>query len=484
MTTEVLISTSVYQSTVRVTGQFALTEEAAPIPAVNPVVLPGDLVSYETKGAGFFAYDTKTIITAAQNVIIPPELLVNNNRFPFVSATQPLPAGVAPSQPTQMSNIIVTVNDCNGCNEARNYVARLVGVDASGDNAVLRLIKCCDDDGDKLHVKDSRVVKFTDSEYTPKGANLYTYSLETGFLSGEMTNSTYSSPDGSFVAEHILTNFEIDPAVPGMPVVDQNNYVVGMLTQGNHGPSTRFFKYVTDRIMYESSKEFRRKVKKAGLCKCFKGTDDQFVELPDARLGVNSRTGAVKTFRVFLKSYLGVLWSPVDSETFNTVTVDVGGVAVTNLLFNPDGTVLNRCGVANKGIQLTTLAGAALLTPYLILPGLTPVAPFGALVDSPVFPALQPGNVITRFGDKCEVPGPGNQGCNVAPGIFMWRNDPDDYTTIRYKTALDNYNKGSTLRDVNLVYKPLALDFPPVFPTYPANGPAPFVPLDIVGQPL
>jgi hypothetical protein len=452
---EVLISQSLYESTVKVQGQFALTATAA-----SPAI-PVDLVSYLTPpGAGAFLYNEKYIVTSSQNVIIPPQFLAGNNRFPYVSATQPIPNGSIPDTVTQVSRIIVSVNALK-CNEVVNYEARLVSVSPSGDVAFLKLVKCCDK---KLCIKESRVLRYAESEECANGASLYTYSLPTGFLSGTMANNMYSSPNGTFQAEHILVDIDIDEVVPGMPVVDENYYLVGMLTQGNHGPSERFMKYITDRMLYMDCKKFRKEVK----CKKeFKHTEDHFTIITDALLDSNGKT---HTFSVYRVAYLGVLYTPVNQNTYDTTIDPVTGEV--SLIFDSTGNIVYKCGVENKGIQIVTLAGNTDVE-YTVLPGLTPVTPpFPALVNSPVSSFLGPQDIIVKFGSKCEAGDTGDEGCSLAPGLYLWRADPEDNLTIKYKLFSEQFAKYHTQKDIRLVYKPLALEYPPRIPTYTSFGPS------------
>lgn len=454
MSKELLLNQFARKVTVRVEGQFSLTATAP-----NPQVpVPVDLVSYFIRGAGFFYGNNRYIITAARNVLVPPQLLANNNRFPFVSSTQPLPNGTIPNTVTKVSRVIVSVNDAIGCNNTVNYVANVLDVDPAGNIALLEIEPKSTNCDKKLCVKDDVIVQLACSHECPISSTLYAYSHLTGFLEGDMANNQYASPDGLFQAEHILTNFDIPENYSGVPVLNNNGALVGMLTNNNNGPSSDFMDYVIKGFMYNSNKCYKKEHK------CLKN---------DYKGKFTLITDLLGDFYSFRKGYLGVLWDCVDTDTYTTSTSPSTGDK--SLIYDAAGSLVAQYSCPkDRGIQVKTLAGNEQVT-YTILPGATPLAPFPALLDS-ILTDVNPQDIIQYFsGKKCKGNKKvqvGDDDCCEAPGVVTWRLVEGKLTNLYYRSYSEQFENLNSMKDLSFPQMPLALDYCWYdTPTFPVTGP-------------
>ena len=459
---KIVLSNKLKRSVVEVTTQYGLTTSAY---SANE---PADTQWYYNKGVGFLFGTNKSIVVPSSLVLISPQLLANNNRFPFVSATQAAPTGTIPDTTTQVSRISVAVLVEKSCHRVKNYDCELVSVDPLGETAIIQI------KGNEHKFKEEEVLSFVSNNNDAQDEqDIYSYSQETGIIKGILSKKAYC--DAQFDAEHILTNLNVPVNYAGLPVVNSNCNLLGIINYVNHGPSSDFFTYSVRAMLYNSYKDFRHTYD----CK-YNDCDNLYKNKIKDRF--TAITDVVGSYTVFRKAYLGILWTPVDYNTFTTNTNPATG-AKTPIV---SGNVLTSVNDTQSiGIQVSTLAGNTTVT-YETLPGATAVAPFPALVNSQLLASLSPEDIIVRFGNKHGAGIPGAYIPGIAPGRFTWVINPNRKTDIIYRSKSTNFSESVTIRDVKLasVFIPLALEYLTYMYSLPSSAPGAIVNLPYKTAPL
>jgi hypothetical protein len=438
---EYVLHESLSRCIVQVNCQFGLTASA-----YVAGVTPADVKWYNKPPAvGFLCRTTKTICVPSSAVQIDNKYLANNNRFPFVSNSVTAPTGVIPDTVTQVSTITVEVLDkCdkNDRQRTRNYTCSLKCIDPSGEVAIIEI-----NDND-FNFKTSDVLEYTSNLCIANPLqDVYSYSKDTGFVKGVLSKNSYTAPNAEFQAEHILTNFQIPDGYSGLPVVTKDRLLVGVINKVNHGPSSDFLIYSLDAMLYATNCEFKREYKRKNKHRC-----NQYKDIKNRITEINDLIG---NFKVLRKCYLGLLWKNVDYNTYTTTVDPATGV---ESVITSNGIITSVDKSYDVGVQIKTLAGNTTIT-YTVLPGLTPVVPFPALVNSQFLSILNPEDIIVKFGNKDESGIPGSSVPCRAPGLYTWVINPNEKVNIRYRTAASGFKTCTKIPDGKLTdLLPLALD--------------------------
>ena len=448
---------------VRIQSQSILTTVAAPaIPTSE------DSNTLTINGNGFFIRD-HYIVCPARLVLIPPTLLANMNRYPYVNVNQPTPTGTIPNTLTQVSRILVTVSNLNNKGKTFAYLARVIGIDGAGDVALLQIdpfaaYNKCNPKIDECHPRlrwaDSRKLTpgfkvYSFGDFTGDFTNTQLYDVGTqpavhGFLGGLISNNKAIDYNGNILAELLLVDFVVYEGKYGLPFIDQFGRLVGMQT-------TNF----SQRMVAGPSEFFMRRALKAFLCAG---------SVKNNHLGVVG--DAIGSFYTYIKGYLGVAWRVATAATFDTVTQPANGqvdlkVSLSGQLY--DGPSCKQI----VGVQVLTLAGLDTVD-YVVVPGTPGTDPLPDLPNSPLFGKINPGDIITHLNEYAL----GGERKQISPGLFTWNHLPGQIVKVTFRKFSDGYASTGTVL-VTFDKYPGLLDYPyytlvdfpdasfPILPVFP-----------------
>ncbi len=401
--------------------------------SVTADILRNDAQVVCVDGAGFLMrYKCQSYVLAPASVaLLPPTFAGSYNRFPFLAgANQTNPGTTAENSMLRASRYFGTINNVNGCGRSFVYELDLLGVDGMGDLAIFyvnpcrkwnknnyRLRKC------HPHLKWGCSRKLDCGNYVyalgSAPSNKFTSLLNypcSGFACGTVSNNKALDRTGWAQQELLLTDLPANRAGRGLPLVDCMGRLVGMSTlpdftfgdesatfadgrsNASHvgGPSQYFMQPVVNALVRGQQSKYS----------CY-------IE------GVTDPAGGYVRFK---HGWLGVAWQgllPYDYDLNITATgsyrprfdtssefinspdcKEVIGVLVTGVVGNSQAN--------NYNLVLPSLADTAT---YSGINGAAATGAPGALVDSPLFGNINPGDVITHVnkypvGDctKCAEP--------------------------------------------------------------------------------
>lgn len=377
---------------VNVTGQFTLASGATGA--------TGTL-----SGNGFF-------ITKKHFVVCPAHLVTLH---PAIRAARSPTGPSGGTGITPVNNIFVDVFNVNGGSKSYTYQAQLEGVDGAGDIALLKIHR---DDNEQPRIKECHpYLKFGDSTKYTKGNRVFSIGTQydkdfQSMVSGEVRNNHLTVNNGSVVYEAFSTTLPYNAEVrttsmnvlgsavtfveyykgpDGQPILDVTGRVVGMLTgalasvraataeasdiRNPNAVSARDTQVVGDNYSVGPSQRF--------MCCPLKALVKAYCKNKDSRYAVTvDDTNLSKTFRSYVKGFLGINYTVVDGAWYAThqsvscreiiglntvVTASPLGVTATGQLLTTDIlSHLNCVAIGNTENQL-----APSLITWRKLPGKT-----------------------------------------------------------------------------------------------------------------
>jgi hypothetical protein len=428
-------------------------------------------------GTGFFI-KKHYIVCPASLVLIPPVVLSEYNRYPFVSPIQPAIGATAiiPNTITRVSRILVDVNNVNGCGRSFTYEAQLVGVDGAGDIALLYINRClpfnfclprlrCDHHpyfcfGSS---RDARVGEkvYGLGDWATNNIDPYATAGMSLFTEGKLASNRYADYLGWALQELIAVTFNVYGFKTGIPILDSKAKVLGMQTLALRGvtPEGGSF-YNPNGVVAGPSERFMRRVLKSFICSADCGADKHSTVQFDA----------AGNYYVYNKGWLGLAYRIVVGDDLGTVINPTTGLRQVIL-----GSGLGQSGAANAfldtpeckelvGVRVVTLAGSTATT-YVSVPGAgatAPPFPPTGLTNSPLLGSISPGDIITYIrnnplGDSCR---------DIVPSVYTWKT-----TSLKNKTVCLTYRKQSENFENMYSVTTQVLAYPPMFdyPYYNIN---------------
>lgn len=460
---------------VRVNGEFSLTTSAfvappAPLPAYN---------SYFTQGNGFFIdhKDRKKkerrrfLICPASLVLIAPNVMGQNNRFPFVSNSDIVPpVGVVkvPNKMTKVSRIMVEVFNVNGKGKSYVYEAELVGVDGAGNSAVLKICHKTPWNEENPKIKDCHAAlewgcaakvccgqtvwglgnSFSEPRTAP---NQYgnTPSGPVVPFEGKMLSNHHIDNAGWAQQQLILTSILTYGNNVGMPILDKYGRVIGMQVS-NQGSASNLTPDVTYKLVTDGAAISQVFIKRA--LKCFyRG------EVSSYGIHIGLIADNLGSYYRYKKGYLGLAWQIMYG-------VDYSAPSNVNLMrtiqYDPN-TFLPVSGPDCKriiGLEIIGVAGATASTTTQV-PGAAPfivgTQVYDLLENSPLLGILTIGDIITKVG-KYEL---GELDCEYSGSLVTWKHSEGDSICIEYKLASEGYSIEHNLK-LKLLDYPFLMDYP------------------------
>lgn len=437
---------------VGIRSQVILTTLSAPA-----VPTPANSSSHFVNGNGFFikTENKHYIICPSSLVLIPPTVLSLNNRFPYVSLTTPAPPGTVPDVMTKASRILVDVYNVNGKKKAYTYEASLHGVDGAGDIAILYI-----DPENKWNCTPGMpsierchpYLAWGDSQKYCPGEPVYAVgdilTMRAGgdptgaqqMVAGVLANNKHLDYSGFAQAEYVVAALPIFSQNRGLPLLDRMGRIIGMQTvplagqsdqlvtldegernNGVYGPSQRFI----CRVIGELFKGVRKR----------KGVGSRHVEV------ISDATG---NYYRYNKAYLGIAWTNVTGDTFDTVINPETGLK--SIAFDSiSGAFLTYPRIKQlQGVRVTTISGDVEVK-YAIVPG-----------PPSIFIGVVRAGDILRDIDGSPV---GELWGQSSPGMMTWDKPPGSKVSITLRQAAGGYNKDITYC-ATVPGFPLLMDYP------------------------
>ncbi len=414
------------------------------------------------------------IVCPAHLVIIPPSLLANANRFPFVTAGQPTPTGVYPSNITAASRIIVTVNNVNKNGISYAYEAELRGVDGSGDIAVLCINKdspanattpCIDE---KCHpflcFGKSCKEMCGDAVYglgNPDGRGRFG---PRGIVAGNVINVDYADDIGWAQPQLFVASFPVLWKSSGLPILNKHGKVVAMQTLsqigewfGGTGQTAPPTYNQGDNIVAGVAEHFMKRVVITLIQGNCGKNRDQVINVPD--------TG-VPPYLSYRKGFLGFAWHVLTGMDLFTHTIQdptFPTLSQQSMNLNTTGTAFTEgpCLKQPVGVRVDALVGGTSF-PYIYLPGGASAGIFPTLPVSPLIGTLVQDDIITHL-DKQPMGNDGvvstNPCCTGPPASTLWNKVAGCRVNVTYRKLADNYRQVYTA-PFTLVETPALYDYP------------------------
>lgn len=499
---------------VGIQSEFILLTDALPAGANNltPLAVNSRLDTY-VNGNGFFTMFKKCcktkcgkctkcekkryIVCPAHLVLMPPSLTSAVRRFPFNLPLVPL--GQIQDQMVRASRIIVSVFNVNKLGSNETYEAELVGVDGSGDLAILKINydeefnRGCTVKVEKCHP----YLKFGRSRKAVPGTKVYligdfvssnidarAFNAAGAIVEGIVSDNRYVDYLGYTLPEQVLVSAPAYAYSSGLPIIDCNGRVIAMQTTdvsavlptiqapltptavGQQGAGVGF---VAGPSQFALERVYRILIKGAS-----KNHADRDIE---------SICDAAGQYYRFTKSYLGIAYQLVTSTDYTTTVDFTSGVAPLGrrrVRLNANGGFV-VCPRNKKivGIKVVGLAGlnptdaAGIANGYFYVPGggttaLPIAAPLPAVLpESPVIGRIFPGDIITHF-DKYRL---GDLNRQIAPYLVTSHKTYNSQIDIAWKHGgaclnaasngddFDNYDHSYRQRFCLARY-PACLDYP------------------------
>lgn len=460
----------VQDAIVQIESSFTLTTDAGQL---NPPLTGRQDILI--KGNGFFIRK-HYIVCPASLVLIPPSFLATNNRYPFVSITQPAPTGLIPNTMTKVSRILVTVFGVSCANDGVQgllsyvYEADLVGVDGAGEVAILQIncaktVNQCNPPIRSCHP----FFKFGCSRDAAPGQKVYTLggfqgsnvapnhvTSRTTITAGTLGDSSHADYKGYALFESILVDFNVYAFGMGLPIIDACGQVLGMITGSVASTTyptqdplvvTPVRAYTQGKVFGPSERSMRPAINTIIGCKDSK-MQNRYANIIDS-LGSYIR---------YLKGYAGVGYNIVTGQTyFSTV--------------QPDGTILLDYDVNGNlsqgpkmksviGIRVSALAGGVVPTNPAI-PGAATAAPYTtpASGDSPFLSLLGYNDIIAFYSTCNKAYALGDLDKQYVPSLFTWTKVSGDSMMFTYYLKSENYSIPRTA-NINLIDFPFVMDYP------------------------
>ncbi|MFK5969038.1 MAG: trypsin-like peptidase domain-containing protein [Candidatus Marithrix sp.] len=448
---------------------------------------------------GFFI-DGHYIVAPAQAVLMPPSLTSVANRYPLQDPAD-VELGQIKNVITQPSRILVSVFNVNGRGCGFVYEAALVGVDGSGDIAVLKIKdrdcsqwNLCNPCIEPCHPK----FKFGHSRAAKEGEKVYLlgdYVAGNGqrafnavaALDGVVSDHRYIDYSGFALQELLLVSAGAYSHSSGLPILDCQGRVIGMQTTDLAAINDLQTRRQSEKqhegagfVAGPSEKFMRRVVKTIIHGKCPREFNCDLETICDP----------VGAFYRYLKGYLGLgynLFSGVDYDITSDFTSGQAFAGFPRVRLDSAGNFINAPSCKRlQGLKVVSLAGLADGTSgqdngLYFTPGGALAAPLPTgLPESSLLPFIKPGDQIVKLGGY-ELGDLENQ---IAPSLVLYRLCPGDLVEICFRRggnspnyepndATDNYEMFST-KSVCVDSVPKALDYPWYSSIFPLISESPY----------
>ncbi len=405
------------------------------------------------------------IMTAAQNVLLPPSLSSVAQRFPPVDAT-PFSYGNIKDTMVRASRILVSVfgvADKKGCKHSYVYEADLIGVDGAGDLAILKIAECsgfnkcqpalCDHIAFKLGGKPCAGDKvYLLGDYVTSSLNRRTFNAVSAIADGIVSDADYADYFGWALQEAVLVTAPAYAFTAGLPMIDCEGRVFAMQTTDLAAVDNRInFTLGTGATGTIGQTEGSGLV--AGPSMAFLAPSIKAILRPcdcsRIECDIEQIADSVGSYRRFVKGYAGIAYDIFTAGDYTTTAEFTSGkiystlprirVSSTGQLLNgPNPKIL-------RGVRVLGLAGANpddqenIANGAYYVPGGTGLsAPLAGLVlpVSPVLGKLLPGDLITSIGG---IP-MGDIGQQRAPAAATWGVKPGCDLTFCYSRGGNELN--------------------------------------------
>jgi hypothetical protein len=227
-------------------GEVTFTANLVSVTYLNPSFqFEGNIVTTTTiKTIGTFI-ECGLILVSSIAVIADPKLFVENGktlyRFPLVLSDSIRPMGEYPTTLIQMSRILVTVNNVNGCGENIICDAEIVMVDGSGGYSLIKINhnsewnRClpCIKKHPYLCFGKSRDINPCDTLYMLGNVTKDNTKGHRSIITCEVANARVTD-HGNMIPELISINSLKFGAI-GLPMINKYGQLVGMFTGSVYG---------------------------------------------------------------------------------------------------------------------------------------------------------------------------------------------------------------------------------------------------------
>lgn len=428
------------------------------------------LSTYREFGNGFFI-GRHYILVPSSLILVPPTVLANNNRWPFVSSSVVAPgvAGVGrvPEEVVQFSRILVTVHNWNGqaypSSSSSNghslaLQAKVVFVDGAGGYGLLKLDECSPWNGcimssfqKKCHpylcLTDSRKVKAGEKVYLLGGmastGGAGTSPPTFGISQGVVSNAHAADPTGRFLPEFILTDATAFSPAQGMPLLNRFGKVIGLQVSAVPGFTQAIFGGTMPPpgqlgvgqggVAAISEKFMRRGLAVAmTIDKCPLSKDEECLQKHLADV-----VDLIGGYKKYVKGYAGIAYELVNSLNFQDYLINVN-TGARGALANTLGQLYE--GPSDKcvqGVRVVTLSGDASII-YAEVPGTAPVVPYPAAGTSNssfttyILPEDQLVSFKTNYNcNKGSILGEGRY--RIVPAMYTWEKLPGQSLAVNLR---------------------------------------------------
>jgi len=406
-------------------------------------------------------YKSTLVVVPASLVLLPPSITSSVKPYPYNDEVQA--DGFIKNKMVPASRIMVGIFNVNGKGASYSYKAEIVGVDGSGNVALLRICRrdewnrCLPDIlpcHPRIQWGDSCKTKCGDKVYLlgdfiTSRRNDNEHNSYTSLTSGVVSDSNYLEHTGWVTAPSILVDAEAY-GNPGMPILNCRGCLIGMQTTSVAGSVSS--KLVTQGVTnYNSVGDGMVSGPTSRYMKC---VIKEFLKGPCRNKGPCERVESVcysnGSFYRYRKAYLGVAYNVVD-PAYGTYTIDYtsGSYAAgeRKVRICPNGEFSN--GPYDSSIEGVQVVGVAGINPdsttgiqggyYYVPGGESTVAPLPQnLPTSPLLGKLEPGDIIVSLirnssGLKEKSYVLGDAECQYSPAGLLLKLYPEENVEIVYK---------------------------------------------------
>lgn len=451
---------------VKIESAFVLTALNGASLAAGTTISAGNHTDIFMQGNGFFIRG-HYIICPAHLVLIPPTLLANANRYPFVAANQPSPSGIYPTNITAASRIMVTVSHVNNTKLTYVYEAELKGVDGTGDIAIL-----CINSNSLANVKTPCIEKchpyfcFGKSCEQVCGDKVYAIGNPDGrgrfgpdgIVSGTVISNAYADEIGQAQAQLFVADFDIYWKSSGLPILDKYGKVVAMQTLSEMGTNLpeNLSPFVTaggDNIVAGPAQHFMKRVIYTIVQGNCGKNRDQVENVADVGLPPYLR---------YKKGFMGLAWYVATGMDFFTTTIANAGntlLPAQQVNFLNNAFTAGPCCKQVIGVRVLALAGGPTYS-FANIPGGAATGTFPVLPVSPLLPYVTQDDIITHINRK-ELGNNGKDCCSCPPSCKLWEviGNGSCNVDITYRKYSDNY-QNTYGANINVVDTPALFDYP------------------------
>lgn len=385
---------------------------------------------YDVREITYNLRDSIVYITS-QSILEDTVITVNGNGFLIMSKAQhyiicPSTLVLLPeSSFSRFNTILVEISNVNGQDKSYSYLGTIIGVDGSGNIAILSLDMNQDWNKNNPPLKNTHPsLQWGKSRNTSPGDRIliigdiigqhhshYSQGSENGVAIGNIADNRYVHPTGKIQGELLLlNNILIAGRQCGLPIITSYGKVIGMMLDSGAGIALAEF------FMRRSVKAFIAMHQTGAVQERYSG----FIEKVNEPLGIYYR---------YNKSSLGLngtVFTQLDYITrYSTTTIErVNHINIPH--FSKE----------IVGYRITNIDDTSPLKPHIVR-----------------------GDIIIAL-NECPL---GDRKKQISPSMVMWRVPPGSQVSILYKKQADNFEKQYEVKVVTLAYD--------LYRDYPGMGP-------------